>query len=348
MRQHSMWIAILSLWLGLLSSASAPAAANSKAKPATGGAAPAPSALAGLQLYQVDSGHSAIQFSVAWFALSHVHGTFSDFRSTVAYDSADVTRSSISVAINTASLFTANDLRDKDLKGADWFDVQKFPRAIFRSTSVEKSGDSLKIHGELTIRDLKRPVTIDARDLGIFDSPFGRRRAFAGRLALNRNDYGLVGPQRFNVVQQAGKKLLGDEVEIDLELQATAQVGDQTDGSVVDSLAKRVAAVGVGTMVSEYRGARGRAAHPDSMIVTEDALNALGYRLLRHNQNQQALEVFSLEAETWNSAFAEVGLGQSYAALGQREASADHCRRALQQVPNATRAMEILRRVEMN
>ena len=335
------WLIIAVLSVSLPSSG-ALAASKSKAKPATPAA---PSALAGVELYAVDGGHSAVQFSVAWFGLSHVHGTFSDVRGCLAYDSTDVSRSSISVVIGAPTLFTANDFRDKDLKGADWFDVEKFPRAIFRSTAVERVGDSLRVHGDLTIRDVTRPVTLAAVDLGSFDSPFGRRRAFAGTIVLNRTDYGLVGPQRFNVVQSAGKKLLGDEVTLDLELQATAQRGDQADGPLVDSLALRVASVGADGFAREYRAARASAPQPDSMKVDEGAINALGYRLIRHGRTDQAIVVFSLEGETFHSAFAEVGLGQSYAVTGQRELAAQHCRRAIEMVPAATRAMEVLRRV---
>ena len=328
----------------------APAAAAAAAKPPSHAleAAPGRSSLAGLELYSVDGGHSVVEFSVRWMGLSRVRGSFSEIRSTLTYDSTDVTRSSITVVLGAASLYTANERRDKDLKGPDWFDVEKYPRITFRSSRVERSGDGLSVRGDLTIRDVTRPVAIRARDVGSFVfSPFGWRRAFSGTFTLDRKDYGIVGPQRFNnVIQTLGKKLLGDEIVVEIELQATAQSGDQADGPVVDSLAARIEARGVPGLAVEYRAARAQAPRPDSMRVDEDAFNALGYRLLRHGRADQAIEVFTLEAEAYpSSVFSQVGLGQAYAVLGQRERAAEHCQRAIELNPNATRAMEVLRRV---
>src|SRR5438093_3144392 len=90
------------------------------AKPSPRAPSPAASSsLAGLELYSSDGGHSVVQFSVPWMGLSNVRGSFSEIRATIAYDTTDVTRSSITVVIGAATLYTANEHRDKDLKSAD-------------------------------------------------------------------------------------------------------------------------------------------------------------------------------------------------------------------------------------
>src|SRR5260221_1304436 len=112
----------------------APAASRRAASPSRAAAATAPhSLLAGLELYQLDGPHSPIGLSVTWMGLSKVRGSFDDCACTIVFDPTDVTRSSVSILVRTPSLHTGNARRDKDLKGPDWFDVEKFPTALLQS-----------------------------------------------------------------------------------------------------------------------------------------------------------------------------------------------------------------------
>jgi polyisoprenoid-binding protein YceI len=122
--------------------AAEPSAAAKAAK-----SAPAKSLLEGLELFQVGSAHSSIEFAVAWMGISRVRGAFSDFSGTLALDRNDLSRASATIVIRTKSLTTFNERRDRDLRSADWFDVEKFPTAVFSSREVVKQGEGYVLVG---------------------------------------------------------------------------------------------------------------------------------------------------------------------------------------------------------
>jgi polyisoprenoid-binding protein YceI len=319
----------------------APKRAPKSAVPAT------KSALAGLELFQLDAPHSPIGFEVPWMGLSKVRGGFDDCFGTLVFDGQDLTHSSVTVAARTASLHTNNALRDKDLKGADWFDVEKFPIAIFRSTAIVRDGEGYRMRGSLSLHGVTRDVEFPFQFLGrISDKTTGVRVGFEGRLVVNRRDFGLVGPARFNVVTEMGKAMIGDEVEIPLAVEGWRQsVRDTLPDRTTDSLYRRVSAEGFSSMAKEYRARKAQT--PDSlMAVNEAVLNSLGFAFLDRQKPDLAIQSFQLEAEAFpHSAFPHTGLAQAYATLGDSARAVASGKKALELNPNALRALEILRRV---
>ncbi|WNG44150.1 YceI family protein [Archangium minus] len=175
-------------------------------------------------IWNIDTTHSGIHFSVRHMVIAKVRGSFRSYSGTVALDEQDITASSVSVRIETASIDTGVEQRDTHLRSADFFDVEKFPAITFQSTKVEKSsGNGLRVTGNLTIRDVTREVVLEAEQLGIGKDPWGNvKAAFEAKTSVDRRDFGL----QWNQALETGGVLVGEKVEITLELQAVkAQQG---------------------------------------------------------------------------------------------------------------------------
>ncbi len=330
----------LAACVAIAASAAAKAPPRSKAQ-----AVPARSLLE-VQILSIDTPHSNIEFTVPWMALARVRGTFSDFSGCVAFDSTDLTRSTVTVIVRTASISTHNDLRDHDLKGAGFFDAEKFPTAVLTSRSIEKTATGYLMHASLTLKDVTRDLDVPFVFLGRNDGldHEAMRLGFEGRATLKRTDYGVVGPANFNRLLEAGERMIGENVELDLSVSTLQPNLDKSRARAADSLLARIDSLGLSTVAEEYRGMRSGGAIDSLRPVREGALNELGYHLLQRGRSADAIRWFELEAETYpRSAFAQVGLGQAYATAGDRDRSIASCEKALQLRPDAVRAIEMLR-----
>jgi polyisoprenoid-binding protein YceI len=165
----------------------------------------------------IDTTHSGIHFSIRHMVVAKVRGAFKGFSGTVQYDAENPASSSVSVSIDAASIDTGVGQRDAHLKSPDFFDVEKFPALTFQSTRVEKAGgNSLRVTGNLTIRDVTREVVLDTELLGTGKDPWGNTRvAFEAKTSIDRRDFGL----KWNQALEAGGVLVGEKVEIALEIQ---------------------------------------------------------------------------------------------------------------------------------
>lgn len=170
------------------------------------------------ETWNIDTTHSGIHFSVRHMVIAKVRGSFQKFSGTVSLDEQDVTKSSVSVSIEAASINTGVEQRDNHLRSPDFFDVAKFPTLSFQSTKVEKaSGNSLRVTGTLTIRDITREVVLEAEQLGVGKDPWGNvKAAFEAKTSIDRRDFGLT----WNQALETGGVLVGEKIEISLEVQA--------------------------------------------------------------------------------------------------------------------------------
>lgn len=164
--------------------------------------------------WTLDPAHTTVGFTVRHAGISKVRGTFGDLEGTlVVGQGGDDLR--FEATLQTASVSTGNADRDGHLKSADFFDAETFPQIRFVSTEV--SGDSLT--GELTIRDVTKPVTLDFSYEGAATDPFGTYRAgFTGETTISRKEFGLT----WNAALEAGGVLVSDEVKIQIEAEFTA------------------------------------------------------------------------------------------------------------------------------
>lgn len=175
-------------------------------------------ALLSAETWNIDADHSAIGFKIRHMMVSNVKGSFPAFSGTVQIDDKDITRSKVEVRIETASITTNISKRDEHLRGADFFDVAKYPLMTYVSTKVEKAGQGrLRVVGNLTLHGITREVILEVEGpTAAFKDPWGNiRRGASATAKLNRKDFGL----NWNAVIESGGVLVGDEVSIELELE---------------------------------------------------------------------------------------------------------------------------------
>jgi polyisoprenoid-binding protein YceI len=165
--------------------------------------------------WKLDNAHSAVKFSVTHMVIAEVPGNFREFDVTFTQKgSADFAGSTLTATIKTASINTDNEGRDKHLRSDDFFNAEKFPTLTFKSTSFEKTGtDTYAIKGDLTIRDITKPVVLTARYTGTVKDPWGNIKiGFKATTSINRFDYGL----KWNKAVEAGGLVVGETVDITL------------------------------------------------------------------------------------------------------------------------------------
>jgi polyisoprenoid-binding protein YceI len=168
--------------------------------------------------YQIDPAHSRLGFVARHAMVTKVRGQFTDFSGTLYLDEADPTRSTAEVTVQMGSVETGQPQRDDHLRNSDFFDVETHPTMTFRSTAAERTGrDSYRLTGDLTIKGVTRPVTLDVEYNGLVRDPFGNDRAgFEARTTINRKDWDLS----WNVALEAGGFLVSDKITIELDIAA--------------------------------------------------------------------------------------------------------------------------------
>lgn len=190
------------------------------------GAAPAAAQMASnvvpasrVSTWQIDRAHSELTFRVRHL-VSRVRGSFDDWSGSVVADPNSLANGSVQVAIKTASINTNHERRDNHLRSADFFDAQNHPEITFRSTRVAVNGESIRIHGDLIMRGVTRPVVLEGSYLGMTRDGQGRQRmGFEAETRVNRQDFGVS----WNNVTEGGGVVLGDEVTISIVVAAVQQ-----------------------------------------------------------------------------------------------------------------------------
>lgn len=167
------------------------------------------------EAWTVDKGHSTATFKIRHFT-SNVVGQFRDFEGSINIDRANPAKSNVEFTIQAKSIDTGSERRDNHLRGADFFDVEKFPTITFKSTAVAaKSKNSFDVTGDLTMHGVTKRVTLPVTFLGFMKHPRGEKGGFEIETTLDRKDYGIT----WNRVLDEGGVLLGDEVKVEIDLQ---------------------------------------------------------------------------------------------------------------------------------
>ncbi|HXF04521.1 MAG TPA: YceI family protein [Blastocatellia bacterium] len=182
----------------------------------------------GADTYVIDVSHSWIGFSVRHMMVTNVRGRFTDFSGTILYDEQDITKSSVSVTIKTASINTENADRDRHLRSADFFDAEKYPEITFVSKRIEKRGADYVCIGTLTIRGVSREVAIPFTITGkVKDQRGNTRIGVEASLTINRQDFGVT----WNRALDAGGVVVGNDVKIELNIEAINRPATQRASS---------------------------------------------------------------------------------------------------------------------
>ncbi|HEX6541555.1 MAG TPA: YceI family protein [Ktedonobacterales bacterium] len=170
--------------------------------------------------WEIDTAHSSIEFTAKHMMVTNVRGRFNTFSGDAYIDEANPERSRVDVTIDLASLATGNEGRDQHLRSADFFDVEQYPTATFHSTSVEPRGeDRLHMIGDLTIRGVTKPVTLDVTIEGKFKDMQGKERyGITATTSFSRKEFGL----EWNVALESGGWLVSDKITIAIDAQVVA------------------------------------------------------------------------------------------------------------------------------
>lgn len=174
--------------------------------------------------YQIDSRHTGAHFKVRHMMIAWVSGEFSGVTGAVAFDPKNLDESRIEVTIDAATVSTREPQRDRHLKSADFLDVGSYPTITFQSTKIASAGErSYKVDGELTIRGVTRGVTLQVDSLTpeIRDPDGFLRRGAHASTRIERRDFGLT----WNAVLESGGFVVGDEVEILVDVELVRQAG---------------------------------------------------------------------------------------------------------------------------
>ncbi len=174
------------------------------------------------QVWEIDGVHSEVSFRIRHL-VSQVRGSFRDFAVKVETNQANPAASRVSFTIQAASIDTGNGDRDKHLRSADFFDVEKFPTITFASTAIAPRGNNrFDVTGTLTMHGVSKEITLPVEFTGTMQDPMGNTKAgFETSTTINRKDYGII----WNRALDTGGFVLGDDVDVSISLQVKAVAG---------------------------------------------------------------------------------------------------------------------------
>jgi polyisoprenoid-binding protein YceI len=167
--------------------------------------------------YTLDATHTRLGFSARHAMVTTVRGAFAGFEGTATVDTANPANSKVELSIDVNTVETGVADRDGHLKSGDFFDAETFPKITFSSSSVERDGNEWAITGDLTIKDVTKPVTIVFEETGSAQDPFGNLRVgFEGGTTINRKDWGLT----WNAALETGGVLVSEKVKLEFDVSA--------------------------------------------------------------------------------------------------------------------------------
>ena len=172
------------------------------------------------QTYAIDPAHTTAEFVVRHMMISKVRGRFAALNGSLELPADGNVPTAVKVTLDASSIDTREQQRDAHLRSADFFDVERFPQITFVSSQISGDERSFKLEGTLTIHGVSREITLDANFQGRATDPWGNRRiGYEAHATINRKDFGLG----WNQALETGGLIVGDEVRIELNVEAVAQ-----------------------------------------------------------------------------------------------------------------------------
>lgn len=182
-------------------------------------AAAAPAAQAQAPTWKIDPVHSELTFRIRHY-VTRVRGTFAKWDGVITAEPASLNKGAVAVTIDSKSIDTNNETRDNHLKSNDFFATDSFPTLTFKSSKVDVKGESIKVYGDLTIRGITKAVVLEGAYNGVTKDAQGKERmGFDASTRINRMDYKVT----WNRALEGGGAMLGDEVEINITVEAVKQ-----------------------------------------------------------------------------------------------------------------------------
>lgn len=175
------------------------------------------SASAQTSTWTIDPAHSSINFEIRHMGVSNVHGAIGGVKGTVLYDEKDITKSTVQSTADTTTVATGVEARDKHLKSADFFDVEKYPSLSFKSTSLSNAGGKLTLTGDLTLNGVTKSVTLDV------DGPAPPQTGKDGKTRSGFSASGKLKRSDFNFGSKFGSAMVGDDVKFSIDVEIDRQ-----------------------------------------------------------------------------------------------------------------------------
>ncbi|KAA5535495.1 YceI family protein [Paenimyroides baculatum] len=172
-----------------------------------------------MKKWTIDPTHSEVGFKVKHMMFTNVKGLFNDYSADIDFND-DLKEANLQFEAKINSIFTNNADRDNHLKSADFFDAEQFPTLNFKSTNIQGNGSDYEITGDLTIKGITKPVTLNAEFSGLMTDPWGNTKVglnLDGK--INRKDFGLT----YNAALETGGVLVGEDVKLNAEIQLVEQ-----------------------------------------------------------------------------------------------------------------------------
>ncbi|TBL71541.1 YceI family protein [Paenibacillus thalictri] len=171
--------------------------------------------------WAVDASHSSIDFSIRHMMIAKVKGSFHEFEAQIEADPEDLTSADIRFSVTVSSIDTRNSDRDNHLRTGDFFNAEQYPNMTFQSTRIVKTDDGeYNVTGDFTLHGVTRPETFTVTFEGAGKDPWGNEKVgFSATGSIKRSDFGLT----YNAALETGGVLIGDEVKVSLEIEASKQ-----------------------------------------------------------------------------------------------------------------------------
>jgi len=172
-----------------------------------------------MKKWTIDPTHSEVGFKVKHMMFTNVKGLFNDYSANIDFND-DLKEANLQFEAKINSIFTNNADRDNHLKSADFFDAEQYPTLNFKSTNIQGNGSEYEITGDLTIKGITKPVTLNAEFSGLMTDPWGNTKVglnLDGK--INRKDFGLT----YNAALETGGVLVGEDVKLNAEIQLVEQ-----------------------------------------------------------------------------------------------------------------------------
>ena len=294
--------------------------------------------------FRIEAAHSHVAFSIGFLGFP-VRGRFDEVRGTIAYVPGRLEESSVTAVIPVREINTGSQHRDAHLRSADFFDAERYPNIMFRSTAMTRSTSGLVMSGDLTIRGVTRRVVMPLREVQPpIEEPHGSTLlTFSTTLRIDRRDFGVLGGSRFNDwFKEVRRATMADTVEITIDIQGRDP--DYTRDRRYDAGVAKVQRVGADSVARELRARR--RANPDALAGGEWEIGQIAKALLVRGDSTNALGMYRLNTELFpRSSGVHAALAAALERLGRRGEARSTAERALTIDSTDTLAAELLRRL---
>ncbi len=298
------------------------------------------------EFFPIDAGHSYLEFSVKYMGYAKVKGHFERFSGIVRYDENDIMNTSVTIDVETSSIDTDHEWRDKDLKSANWFDAETFPKMSFTSKSVVPKEGGFDLVGELTLKDITRDITfqMDPPSGILIDTRGDLQVIFTGAAEIDRTDFHVAG-ERWSRIKE-GITSVSNMVQIEISILGKRNqeqnlanfIGDnkRPTGQINDAYK----AGGVALALQKFEEL---SSNPENRI-NVNTLNLIGHYLIARNELADAILLLERNLQSFPSnAKVYISLGEAYVRDGRIGEATNMYQKTLDLDANDVIAKEIIR-----